>query len=142
MDHENHPNSTPEQSTISDAESIVSGWIDLAPTRMARRALLELAQSSGAAFAAYLTLDGIDRASPTLEEDFRALYIGHFSDKETLIDNELDALGWKTVVEEVCTTHAIPSWAIQWDRDALWDIITRDVYEIVELDGEIYVFAR
>lgn len=148
---ESHPHDTgprhrapehPPTSTGTDADALIGRAVDFAPTFAERRRITALYTAHGVAFAAFVSLPDTDLTSESLEVDFLDTHHGTFPDREALVAEHLDAMGWTDALAEFRRTWAIPDGLLVWDFDAACQGITTHLYDIVEAGGLIHAFAR
>ncbi len=117
----------PATKTADDIRGVV--W-ELAP----------LIQLGGDAFRAFLRLPDVDASSPNLFESFEQTFCGIYLDMEDVIRNVTEISEWEKELEEWAGERGIAG-AVHIDRAAIEEQ-TREVYDIVELEGRCHVFYR
>lgn len=137
-------NYTPEKEPKprSSADYFIEYCASNAPTRRLSRTIRSLYEEHGPAFAAYLSLEDIDAASDSLADDYENAYVGTYLDEDALIENELSSLGWVEAVDAVIREQTIPEGVLEWNHDALLEHLRRYLYDLIDLDGFLYAFAK
>jgi len=94
----------------------------------------------GSRLRAYLTLADVDATSPTLIEDLEANYIGVYRDVTEIISTLTDFDEWESDLEEWASERGLRG-MVALDVDEI-EKMTRETWNIVELEGRCYVFSR
>ena len=142
MNNPEIPKSPSEPEGWSTGDYLVDYCLTIAGSRRQATMIRRLYDEHHAAFAAYLSLDDVSPIAESLGDDFESVYVGTYLDEGALIDEQLEALGWREAVDIVIRQEGIPEGALTWDHDAIYEYMRRNVYDIVDLDGDLHVFSR
>lgn len=136
-------NNSPEQPPRAEAPE--AGSIEQltreAPDACAGNRLRFFHARHGDAALAYLSLPDIDPYRESLADDFAETFLGMHPDRESLIDSELEALGWPEELKQMTACHDIPEGMLIWNWPAIWAVIAEQ-YDVVERGGRLYVFSQ
>lgn len=102
--------------------------------------LAVLIEKHGDTLRAFLRLRDVDASSPNLVESFEQTFCGTYLDMEDVVLNVTEMSDWETELQQWAMERGI-SGAVYIDRAAIEEQ-TREVYDIVELEGRCYVFYR
>jgi hypothetical protein len=102
--------------------------------------LVTLIEKHGDALRAFLRLRDVDASSPNLIESFEQTFCGSFLDMEDVVLNVTEMADWETELQGWAMERGIAG-AVYIDRAAIEEQ-TREVYDIVELEGRCFVFHR
>ena len=102
--------------------------------------LASLIEKHGDALRAFLRLRDVDATSPNLIESFGQTFCGSYLDMEDVILNVTEMSDWETELRQWAMERGIAG-AVYIDRVAIEEQ-TREVYDIVELEGRCHVFYR
>lgn len=102
--------------------------------------LIALIEKHGDALRAFLRLRDVDASSPNLIESFEQTFCGTYLDMEDVILNVTEMSDWETELQQWAMERGIAG-AVYIDRAAIEEQ-TREVYDIVELEGRCHVFYR
>jgi hypothetical protein len=103
-------------------------------------ALAVLIEKHGDALRAFLRLRDVDASSPNLSESFEQTFCGTYLDMEDVVLNVTEMSDWETELQQWAMERGIAG-AVYIDRAAIEEQ-TREVYDIVELEGRCHVFYR
>lgn len=102
--------------------------------------LLALIEKHGDSLRAFLRLRDVDASSPNLMESFEQTFCGTYIDMEDVVLNVTEMSDWETELQQWAMERGIAG-AVYIDRAAIEEQ-TREVYDIVELEGRCHVFYR
>lgn len=102
--------------------------------------LAALVEKHGDALRAFLRLRDVDASSPNLIESFEQTFCGTYLDMEDVVLNITEMSDWETELQHWAMERGIAG-AVYIDRAAIEEQ-TREVYDIVELEGRCHVFYR
>ena len=102
--------------------------------------LVVLIEKYGDALRAFLRLRDVDAGSPNLIESFEQTFCGTYLDMEDVILNVTEMSDWETELQQWAMERGIAG-AVYIDHAAIEEH-TREVYDIVELEGRYHVFYR
>lgn len=122
---------TPERS--SEAVDAVARSTQLS------EAILDGVERYGDAFLAYLTLPNVDAASPKVLKHFVDVYAGHYEDRKSFVDAQIEALGWPEALSTFRETEGIWQDDLLWNYDELWRHCL-EVYSVNERFGGVHAF--
>lgn len=94
----------------------------------------------GVAARAYLTLTDVDAGGPRLSERFEDEFVAAFDDASKILPALSDYDAWVRELDEWAAAKGLPV-AASLDQVAL-EALVRDVFDIVEVEGHWYAFAR
>lgn len=136
-------NQSPEHQPRSHepGPSLIDLLVEKAPNLCAVERLRRLAAKHGGAATAFLSLPDVDPYRESVVDDFTEAFLGDYPDRETLIDSELEALGWDEKLKHMIACHDIPEGMLTWSWPEIWKVIAEQ-YDIVEQGGRIYVFSQ
>lgn len=97
-------------------------------------------REQGDAFRAYLQLSDIDPDRDDLLRTFHEFYIGEFISMEALLDELTEIRDWTNALHEVARTWGIDG-MVSLDRVKI-EAMTHETWDIVEMGGRLYVFAK
>ncbi len=103
--------------------------------------LWELPESKDPAFWAYLTLPDVDASSPNLIQTFQDNYIGEFESIEKSLYGLVELEEWEADLRTFASERGLLQHAVSIDLDVI-EAQTREVYDLVEMGGVIYAFAK
>lgn len=129
-----------EQHPLTDGD-LIRLVIELAPTEAAAALVEELWDRHGEPFAAYLTLDGIDRYADDLEAQFTSVYVGRYDDREAVVTDTIASFDWGSDLDWLLSGDPQLRSVVTFDRRAIWDLAA-DHYEILVRPGSLYAFER
>ena len=95
----------------------------------------------GIAFAAYLKLGLPEAHTPDVLTNFLDTYVASYPDMDSCIREQITELNWEPAYRHFLDIEGIPERFLHWDMNALTELI-RDVYDVVEEGGEVYLFAK
>jgi hypothetical protein len=99
-----------------------------------------LVEKYGDALRAFLRLRDVDASSPNLIESFEQTFCDTYLDMDDVVRNVTEISEWETELEAWAGERGIGG-AVYIDRAAIEEQ-TREVYDIVELEGRFHVFHR
>lgn len=102
--------------------------------------LVALIEKHGDSLRAFLRLRDVDASSPNLIESFEQTFCGTYLDMEDVVLNVTEMSDWETELQQWAMERGIAG-AVYIDRAAIEEQ-TREVYDIVELEGRCHVFYR
>lgn len=102
--------------------------------------LMTLIEKHGDSFRAFLRLPDVDSSSPNLTESFEQTFCGTYLDMDDVVLNVTEMADWETELQRWAMERGIVG-AVYIDRAAIEEH-TREVYDIVELEGRFHVFYR
>lgn len=102
--------------------------------------LVVLIEKYGDALRAFLRLRDVDAGSPNLIKSFEQTFCGTYLDMEDVILNVTEMSDWEPELKQWAMERGIAG-AVYIDRAAIEEH-TREVYDIVELEGRCHVFYR
>lgn len=102
--------------------------------------LTTLIEKHGDSLRAFLRLPDVDASSPNLIESFEQTFGGTYLDMEDVVLNVTEMADWETDLQRWAMERGIAG-AVYIDRAAIEEQ-TREVYDIVELEGRFHVFYR
>lgn len=102
--------------------------------------LVVLIEKHGESLRAFLRLPDVDASSPNLIESFEQTFCGTYLDMEDVVLNVTEMSDWETELQQWAMERGIAG-AVYIDRAAVEEQ-TREVYDIVELEGRCHVFYR
>ena len=102
--------------------------------------LAALIEKHGDSLRAFLRLRDVDASSPNLIESFEQTFCGTYVDMEDAVLNVTEMSDWETELQQWAMERGIAG-AVYIDRAAIEEQ-TREVYDIVELEGRCHVFYR
>jgi len=102
--------------------------------------LATLIEKHGDSLRAFLRLRDVDASSPNLTESFEQTFCGTYLDMEDVVLNVTEMADWETELQQWAMERGIAG-AVSIDRAAIEEQ-TREVYDIVELEGRCHVFYR
>ena len=140
----NPENHIPEKDSKprSSADYFIDYCENSAPTRRLARTIRSLYEEHGPSFAAYLSLEDIDASSESLGDDYENAFVGTYFDEDTLIESELSSLGWVEAIDAVIREQTIPEGVLEWNHDVFLEHLRRYMYDLINLDGFVYAFAK
>ena len=94
----------------------------------------------GSRLRAYLTLTDVDATSPKLIDDLEANYIGAYRDVTEVVSTLTEFDEWESDLEEWAAERGLRG-MVALDTDEI-EKMTRETWDIVELEGRCYVFNR
>ncbi|MGN6330302.1 MAG: hypothetical protein ACTHOD_01465 [Motilibacteraceae bacterium] len=94
----------------------------------------------GDAFRAYLSLDDVDPSRDDLVQTFTEFYIGAFASMDDLLDELTEIRDWERAIAELAGQWGIDD-LVSLDRSKV-EHVARLTWDIVELNGLLYVFAK
>jgi hypothetical protein len=103
-------------------------------------ALRVLVEKHGDTLRAFLRLRDVDASSPNLIESFEQTFCDTYLDMDDVVRNVTEISEWETELEAWAGERGIAG-AVYIDRAAIEEQ-TREVYDIVELEGRFHVFHR
>lgn len=103
-------------------------------------ALRVLVEKHGDTLRAFLRLRDVDASSPNLIESFEQTFCGAYLDMDDVVRNVTEINEWEAELEAWAGERGIAG-AVFIDRAAIEEQ-TREVYDIVELEGRYHVFHR
>ena len=133
-------NQSPEHGPNSRA-NLIDQLVEKAPNLCAVDRLRRLEARHGAAAAAYLSLPDVDPYRESVVDDFTGVFLGEYPDRETLINSELEALGWDERLKHMIACHDIPDGMLVWSWPEVWKVIAEQ-YDVIEQGGKLYVFSQ
>ncbi|CAN5441909.1 hypothetical protein BH10ACT7_BH10ACT7_11000 [soil metagenome] len=102
--------------------------------------LAALVEKRGDTLRAFLRLSDVDASSPNLIESFEQTFCDTYLDMDDVVRNVTEISEWETELEAWAGERGITG-AVYIDRAAIEEQ-TREVYDIVELEGRFHVFHR
>ena len=102
--------------------------------------LAVLVEKHGDTLRAFLRLSDVDASSPNLIESFEQTFCDTYLDMDDVVRNVTEINEWETELEAWAGERGIAG-AVFIDRAAIEEQ-TREVYDIVELEGRFHVFHR
>ncbi len=102
--------------------------------------LATLVEKHGDSLRAFLRLPDVDASSPNLMESFEQTFCGTYLDMEDVVLNVTEMADWETELQQWAMERGITG-VVYIDRAAIEEQ-TREVYDIVELEGRCHVFSR
>jgi len=102
--------------------------------------LAGLIEKHGDSLRAFLRLRDVDASSPNLIESFEQTFVGTYLDMQDVVLNVTEMSDWETELQHWAMERGITG-AVYIDRAAIEEQ-TREVYDIVELEGRCHVFDR
>jgi hypothetical protein len=102
--------------------------------------LVTLIEKHGDSLRAFLRLPDVDATSPNLLESFEQTFCGTYLDMDDVVLNVTEMSDWETELQQWAMERGIAG-AVYIDRAAIEEQ-TREVYDIVELEGRCHVFYR
>ena len=102
--------------------------------------LVALIEKHGDSLRAFLRLRDVDASSLNLIESFEQTFCGSYLDMEDVVLNVTEMSDWETELQQWAMERGIAG-AVYIDRAAIEEQ-TREVYDIVELEGRCHVFYR
>jgi hypothetical protein len=102
--------------------------------------LATLVEKHGDSLRAFLQLPDVDASSPNLMESFEQTYCGTYLDIEDIVLNLTEISDWETELQHWAMERGIAG-AVYIDQAAIEEQ-TREVYDIVELEGRCHAFCR
>jgi|GEM_PF-1723783 len=102
--------------------------------------LAALIEKHGDSLRAFLRLRDVDASSPNLIESFEQTFCGTYLDMEDVVLYVTEMSDWETELQQWAMERGIAG-AVYIDRAAIEEQ-TREVYDIVELEGRCHVFYR
>ena len=99
-----------------------------------------LIEKHGDSLRAFLRLGDVDASSPNLMESFEQTFCGTYLDMEDVVLNVTEMADWETELRQWAMERGIAG-AVSIDRATIEEQ-TREVYDIVELEGRCHVFYR
>lgn len=149
MNHEisNHPNPEPkhraEEKLRDDSpptwDAFVASAAEHAPDAASTNRIADAYTRHGFPFAIYLALGGTNLASPSLENDFKNVFVGYYWSRDALIDDTIASFDWGADLHNRLAGDPLLRSLVTFDREAVWTF-ANDHYEIVDLDGSLYVY--
>jgi hypothetical protein len=103
-------------------------------------AIEDLIAAKGHAAQAFLSLADIDASSLDLEAKFNDVYIGDYDDIDDVIAGLTDFHDWEVELEVWAERRGLGG-MVALDRDEI-EKMTRETWDIVELEGRCYVFNQ
>ena len=103
-------------------------------------AAAEGVRDHGDAFRAYLTLEDIDPTRDDLTESFHEFYVGAYASMDQLLNELTEVSAWEGALAELASKWGIDE-LVSLDRDKVARI-ARNTWDIVEIKGRLYVFAK
>jgi hypothetical protein len=105
-------------------------------------AAIELLPEAGTdAFRAFLGLADVDASATNLIESFHDSYISSFGSIEEALYGLTELDEWETDLHNFAADRGIQPDAVSLNLDLI-EAQTRDVYDIVELNGVLYAFSK
>lgn len=142
MNNPEIPKPPSEPEGWSTGDHLVDYCLTVVSSRRQATMIRRLYDEHHVAFAAYLSLDDVSPIAESLGDDFENVYVGTYLDERALVDDQLEALGWREAVDRIVIQEGIPEGILIWDHDAIYEYMRRYVYDIVDLDGDLHVFSR
>ena len=93
------------------------------------------------AFAAYLTLQNVDPRAVDLIDRVQGDFLSSYLSARDCCNEQLEMLGWSEKLRELRSAEGIPEPLLDWNYAAVWDQIN-EVWDVVQREGRIYLFAR
>ena len=94
----------------------------------------------GTPFRAFLSLPDIRSDDPELVDIFRDTYVGQFVSMDEIVDSLTEITTWEAEISSLAERLGISGY-ITLDRAGIADRV-RDTWDIVPLDGALYVFMQ
>jgi hypothetical protein len=94
----------------------------------------------GDAFLAYLQLPDVDPERDDLVENFHGTYFGSFPSMDAVIDRMASTQGHLAALENVAENWGMEEFG-SLDRPGL-EALAREVWDFVEIDGQLHVFSK
>ena len=94
----------------------------------------------GAPFRAFLRLPDVRPDDPELVDMFRDTYVGQFVSMDDIVDSLTEITSWEAEISSLAERLGISGY-ITLDRAGIADRV-RDTWDIVPLDGSLYVFMQ
>lgn len=77
----------------------------------------------------------------TWMESFTKNYLGSWANRQELVANQVESLGWQEHIDELIASQGVPPGCLRWDTDSMMNMI-ETVYEVVQYEGRCYLFHR
>lgn len=98
-------------------------------------------ESRERAFWAFLSLPDVDASSSTLTQSYQDNYVGEFESIEKALYGLVELEEWETDLRRFAAERGLLAEAVSIDLDVI-ENQTREVYDLIELDGTIYAFIK
>jgi hypothetical protein len=95
----------------------------------------------GNAFAAYLMLEDTNPEDPNIIESFLTTYSASYPDMRACADSFIEGLGWLSALEEFEREQMDLAGFLIWNYPLMEERI-KDIYEAVELGGQVHLFDK
>jgi hypothetical protein len=106
----------------------------------ARSPVDEGIETYGDAFRAFLWLPDTDPRSADLLASFREFYVGSFASMNELIDELTEVRQWQAAIDELAAGLGFTG-LVFLDRERI-AALAHDAWDIVPIDGRLYVFNK
>lgn len=123
------------------SECIIDRHLETATGQAQARTIATGYERHGGAFAAFLTLNGIDPHEPDIENLFTSLHAGSYSSQEALGNLVIELHDWDRALENFCFDYGIPQHTLNWNQPEL-QAAAHALYDIIALDGELHAFYK
>jgi len=122
-------------------DAVIARRAEQAPTVAAAELLRDIYRRQGTAFAAYLTLDGIDGYARTAESDFENAYVATYPDQQILIEDTIATFGWRQDLDRRLGCDPLLRSVVTFDHSRIWEFVNEG-FDILESTEGLYVFDR